>query len=45
MYKLEDLCVDPEFKNKIPPLTDDEFNQLRENILKDRMFLQQGRQL
>ena len=37
MYKLEDLCVDPEFKNKIPPLTDDEFNQLRENILKDRI--------
>lgn len=29
------LRIDPEFQNKIPPLTDDEFDQLRENILKD----------
>jgi len=29
------LKVDPEFQNKIPPLTDDEFKQLEENILND----------
>ena len=28
------LKIDPEFSEKIPPLTEDEFNQLRENILK-----------
>ena len=27
------LKVDPEFQNKIPPLTDEEFRQLEENIL------------
>lgn len=27
------LKIDPEFSEKIPPLTEDEFNQLRENIL------------
>lgn len=27
------LKVDPEFQNKIPPLTDDEFKQLEENIM------------
>lgn len=27
------LQIDPEFQNKIPPLTDEEFNQLEENIL------------
>lgn len=27
--------IDPEFRDKIPPLTDAEFEQLRENILKD----------
>ena len=30
---LSTLTVDPEFEGKIPPLTDDEFNYLRENIL------------
>lgn len=29
------LKVDPEFQAKIPPLTQDEFNQLRDNILDD----------
>ena len=29
------LKIDPEFKNKIPPLTDAEFEQLKENILND----------
>lgn len=29
------LKVDPEFQNKIPPLTDAEFEQLRDNILED----------
>lgn len=32
MYELK---VDPEFRDKIPPLTDAEFEQLRENILSD----------
>ena len=27
--------VDPEFRDKIPPLTDAEFEQLKENILRD----------
>ena len=29
------LKIDPEFRDKIPPLTDAEFEQLRENILQD----------
>lgn len=29
------IRIDPEFQRKIPPLTDDEFAQLRENILSD----------
>ena len=29
------LKIDPEFQNQIPPLTDDEFKQLEENILKE----------
>jgi len=29
------LIIDPEFESKIPPLTDDEFQQLEENILAD----------
>ena len=29
------LKIDPEFRDKIPPLTDEEFEQLRENILSD----------
>lgn len=28
-----ELRIDPEFRDKIPPLTDDEYKQLRENIL------------
>ena len=27
------LKIDPEFQNQIPPLTDDEYKQLEENIL------------
>ena len=30
-----DLRIDPEFRDKIPPLTDAEFEQLKENILND----------
>ena len=30
-----ELKIDPEFKNKIPPLTEDEFKQLEENIVSD----------
>ena len=30
-----DLKIDPEFAGKIPPLTDEEFRQLEENILTD----------
>ena len=30
-----ELRIDPEFRDKIPPLTDAEFEQLRENILED----------
>lgn len=33
--KLHDLKVDPEFRDKIPPLTEAEYEQLRENILSD----------
>ena len=29
------LKIDPEFQSQIPPLTDDEYNQLEENILKE----------
>lgn len=32
---LSDIKIDPEFRDKIPPLTEDEFKQLRENILAD----------
>lgn len=32
---MEKLKIDPEFRDKIPPLTDAEFEQLRENILAD----------
>lgn len=31
-----ELKIDPEFRDKIPPLTEAEFEQLRENILADR---------
>ena len=30
-----ELRIDPEFESRIPPLTDDEFTQLEENILAD----------
>ena len=32
---MRELLIDPEFRDKIPPLTEDEFKQLRENILSD----------
>ena len=33
------LKIDPEFQSQIPPLTDDEFQQLEENILKEGKLL------
>ena len=33
------LKIDPEFQNQIPPLTDDEYKQLEENILKEGELL------
>ena len=33
------LKIDPEFQSQIPPLTDDEFKQLEENILKVVTFV------
>lgn len=30
---MQDFRIDPEFQNKIPPIGEDEFRQLRENIL------------
>ncbi len=32
---MQELTVDPEFRDKIPPLTEDEFSLLEENILSD----------
>lgn len=32
---MEELMIDPEFQDKIPPLTEDEFSLLEENILSD----------
>lgn len=32
---MTELRIDPEFKNKIPPLTESEFQQLEENIVSD----------
>ena len=32
---MDRLIIDPEFRDKIPPLTEDEFLQLEENILSD----------
>lgn len=32
---MKNILIDEEFKNLIPPLTTDEFNQLEENILKE----------
>ncbi len=33
------LRIDPEFESRIPPLTDDEFQQLEENILADGVII------
>ena len=33
---MDAIRIDPEFQKKIPPLTDEEYAQLKENILKDR---------
>ena len=32
---MRNLKIDPEFQDKVPPLTEDEFKQLRENIISD----------
>ena len=34
-----ELRIDPEFESRIPPLTDDEFQQLEENILADGVII------
>lgn len=34
-----ELRIDPEFESRIPPLTDDEFTQLEENILADGVII------
>ena len=34
-----ELRIDPEFESRIPPLTDDEFSQLEENILADGVVI------
>lgn len=34
-----DLKIDPEFQSQIPPLTDDEYKQIEENILKEGKLL------
>lgn len=34
-----ELRIDPEFASRIPPLTDDEFKQLEENILADGVVI------
>lgn len=36
MIPIIELKIDPEFRDKIPPLTDAEFEQLEENILNDK---------
>ena len=36
MKNVIELKIDPEFQSQIPPLTEEEFEQLRENILSDR---------
>ncbi len=37
--RMINLKIDPEFQNQIPPLTDDEYKQLEENILKEGKLL------
>lgn len=34
-----DIRIEPEFENKIPPLTEDEYRQLEENILADGIVI------
>ena len=36
-YKEMDIVVDPEFEALIPPLTEEEYEQLKENILRDEI--------
>ena len=36
---LEDLKIDPEFEAEIPPLTEDEFDLLKQNILSEGRLL------
>lgn len=36
---VSELRIDPEFESKIPPLTDDEYRQLEENILSEEIVL------
>ncbi len=36
---LEDLKIDPEFEAAIPPLTEDEFDLLKQNILSEGRLL------
>ena len=35
----EQLQIDPEFQSKIPPLTEEEYELLEENILRDGEIL------
>lgn len=39
MTPVQELRVDPEFESKIPPLTEDEYRQLEENILSEGAVL------
>ena len=39
MNMSEPLRIDPEFESKIPPLTEEEYRQLEENILQDGVVL------
>ena len=39
MNMSEPLRIDPEFESKIPPLTEEEYQQLEENILQDGVVL------
>lgn len=34
-----ELRIDPDFESRIPPLTEDEFVQLEENILADGVII------
>lgn len=36
---VSELRIDPEFESKVPPLTDDEYRQLEENILSEEVVL------